>query len=279
MMADPFGMDGEVALVTGGSRGIGRAIATVYAARGARVIICGRNEEVGDAAARGIGGDAEFRRADVTDEADVRSLLNGVIATHGDVSVLVNNAGPTDLLHTRDTDGPIGHISLDNWRKVLDRTLTSAFLPSRYALPHMLRQRHGAIINISSLAAAQAMPGFDTYSTAKGGLEALTRSIATGYGHLGIRCNAIRVGSIAVDHGGGSRRRYAAEDDGPDAWRKPVPPPEGEPEDIAHAALFLASRAASYINGVILPVDGGMGARSLMPWQTPRPEMLIEDDL
>jgi NAD(P)-dependent dehydrogenase (short-subunit alcohol dehydrogenase family) len=278
MTRDPFRLDGEVAVVTGGSRGIGRAIAELYAARGARVVICGRNAEDGEAAAWEIDGTVEFHRADVTDEDDVKSLMTSVVETHGSLSVLVNNAGPTDLLHTRDVDGPIGHISLDNWRKVLDRTLTSAFLPARYALPQMMRQRRGAIINISSIAAAQAMPGFDTYSSGKGGLEALTRSIATGYAHLGIRCNAVRVGSIAVDHGDGSRRRYAAEEEAPDAWRKPMPPPEGEPEDIAYAALFLASTASAYINGVVLPVDGGMGSRSLMPWQTPRPEMLDAAD-
>jgi NAD(P)-dependent dehydrogenase (short-subunit alcohol dehydrogenase family) len=274
---DPFRLDGEVALVTGGTRGIGRAIAEEYAERGATVVICGRDEEVGTTAAQAIGGDVEFRRADVTEEEDVKSLVASVVDTHGSLSVLVNNAGPTDLLHTRDTDGPIGHVSLENWRKVLDRTVTSAFLPAHYALPQMMQRRHGAIINISSLAAAQAMPGFDTYSTGKGALEALTRSIAIGYGHLGIRCNAIRVGSIAVDHGDGSRRRYAVEDDAPDAWRKAVPPPEGDPEDIAHAALYLAAPASAYVNGVVLPVDGGMGARSLMPWQTPRPEMLAAE--
>jgi NAD(P)-dependent dehydrogenase (short-subunit alcohol dehydrogenase family) len=274
MTKDPFRLDGEVALVTGGSRGIGRAIAEVYAARGARVVICGRDGGVGRSAAAELGAGVEFRRADVTSEDDVTSLVASIVTTHGGLSVLVNNAGPTDLLHSRDTDGPIGHISLDSWRKVLDRTLTSAFLPSRHALPEMMRRGHGAIVNISSLAAAQAMPGFDTYSTAKGGLEALTRSIAMGYGHLGIRCNAIRVGSIAVDHGDGGRRRYAAEDDAPDAWRKPGPPPEGDPADVAHAALFLAAPASAYVTGVVLPVDGGIGVRSLMPWQTPRPEML-----
>jgi NAD(P)-dependent dehydrogenase (short-subunit alcohol dehydrogenase family) len=274
---DPFRLDGEVALVTGGTRGIGRAIAEEFAERGATVVICGRDEKGGREAAQEIAGDVNFRRADVTDEGDVKSLVASIADTHGSLSVLVNNAGPTELLHTRDTDGPIGHVSLDNWRKVLDRTVTSAFLPAHYALPQMMERRHGVIINISSLAAAQAMPGFDTYSTGKGALEALTRSIAIGYGHLGIRCNAIRVGSIAVDHGDGSRRRYAVEDDAPDAWRKAVPPPEGDPEDIAHAALYLAAPASAYVNGVVLPVDGGMGARSLMPWQTPRPEMLAAD--
>lgn len=274
MTYDAFRLDGEVALVTGGSRGIGRAIAELFAARGAQVVICGRDDEAGRVAAEEIGDSARFDCADVTNEADVTALVHSVVDRYGSLSVLVNNAGPTDLLHTRDTDGPIGHIALDNWRKVLDRTLTSAFLPSRYAIAEMMRRRHGAIINISSIAAAQAMPGFDTYAAGKGGLEALTRSIAIGYEHLGIRCNAIRVGSIAVDHGDGSRRRYAAEEDTPDAWRRAVPPREGAPEDVANAALFLAAPASAYVTGVVLPVDGGLGARSLMPWQTPRPEML-----
>ncbi|WP_054370935.1 SDR family NAD(P)-dependent oxidoreductase [Rhodococcus rhodochrous] len=277
-VVDPFRLDGEVAVITGGSRGIGRAIAELYAARGAEVVICGRNETVGERTAAEIGGSVRFIRADVTCEDEVQALVRSVVAEFGSLTVLVNNAGPTDLLHSRDVDGPIGHISLENWRRVLERTLTSAFLPSRYALPVMLDQRHGAIVNISSLAAAQAMPGFDTYSASKGGLEALTRSIASGYGHLGIRCNAIRVGSIAVDHGDGSKRRYAAEDDAPDAWRRAVPPPEGQPADIAHAALFLAAPASAYVTGTVLPVDGGLGARSLMPWQTPRPEMLERMD-
>ncbi|WP_307846116.1 SDR family NAD(P)-dependent oxidoreductase [Rhodococcus sp. CX] len=277
-LVDPFRLDGEVAVITGGSRGIGRAIAELYAARGADVVICGRNEALGKQAAAEIAGSVQFIRADVTSEEDVRALVHSVIDEFGSLTVLVNNAGPTDLLHSRDVDGPIGHISLENWRRVLDRTLTSAFLPSRYVLPVMLDQQHGVIVNISSLAAAQAMPGFDTYSASKGGLEALTRSIASGYGHLGIRCNAIRVGSIAVDHGDGSRRRYAAEDNAPDAWRRAVPPPEGHPADIAHAALFLAAPASAYVTGTVLPVDGGLGARSLMPWQTPRPEMLAKMD-
>lgn len=271
-MTDAFRLDGDVALVTGGTRGIGRAIALTFRDRGAKVVVCGRDTAAGDAFAAETG--IAFVRADVTDERDVQELVARCADDHGRLDVVVNNAGPTDLLHTRDTDGPIGEVSLANWHRVVDSTLTSAFLVTHYALAPMSEAGRGSVINISSIAAALAMPGFDVYSTAKGGMESLTRSVAAGYAHLGIRCNAIRVGTIAVDHGDGAagRRRLAAPDDRPDAWRRPEPPAAGSPEDIAHAALFLASAAGTYVNGVVLPVDGGLGARSLMPWQTPRPE-------
>jgi NAD(P)-dependent dehydrogenase (short-subunit alcohol dehydrogenase family) len=138
----------------------------------------------------------------------------------------------------------------------------------------MVESRHGAITMISSMAAAQAMPGFDTYATGKAALEGMARSIAGSYGHLGVRANSIRVGRIAVDHGGGLKAAADPVDEDPDAWRGPTLPRAGAPEDIAHAALFLSSDAGRYVNGVVLPVDGGVGTRSLMPWQTPRPEML-----
>ncbi|HEY3605340.1 MAG TPA: SDR family NAD(P)-dependent oxidoreductase [Sporichthyaceae bacterium] len=268
-MSDPFRLDGETAVVTGGTAGIGAAIATLFRDRGSRVIVCGRDVERGKtfADAQGI----EFVRADVTSDDDLAAL-----AAAAPASILVNNAGPTDLLHTRDVDGPIGNLTPANWARVLDATLTGAYLTTHHLLPALIRSGHGAIVNISSMAAAQAMPGFDAYSAGKAGLEAMTRSLAHGYAHLGVRANAIRVGAIAVDHGDGERRRGLDPDPRPDAWRRPGPPAAGLPADIAHAALFLASPAAGYVTGVVLPVDGGMGTRSLMPWQTPRPEAPAE---
>jgi len=263
---DPFRLDGEVAVVTGGTAGIGAAIATLFRERGARVVVCGRDAERGKAFSNAHG--VEFVQADVTREDDLAALA----VAAGPVSVLVNNAGPTDLLHTRDVDGPVGELTPANWARVLDATLTGAYLTTHHLLPALIRSGHGAIVNISSMAAAQAMPGFDAYSAGKAGLEAMTRSLAHGYAHLGVRANAIRVGAIAVDHGSGERRRGVEPDPRPDAWRRPAPPAAGRPEDVAHAALFLVSEAAAYITGVVLPVDGGLGTRSLMPWQTSRPE-------
>ena len=265
-MTDPFRLDGRTALVTGGTSGIGRAIAELFRDRGATVVVCGRSEERGAAFTAETG--IRFVRADVTDEGDVCSL----VAACADLSVLVNNAGPTDLLHSRTVDGPVGTVTPSNWARVVEQTLTSAYLVTHHALPELVRSGSGAIVNISSIAAAQAMPGFDAYAAAKGGLEALTRSVAIGYAHLGVRSNALRVGTIAVDHGDGGRSRGTDPDPRPDAWRRAEPPAAGAPEDVAHAALFLASPAGRYVTGTVLPVDGGMGARSLMPWQTPRPE-------
>lgn len=265
MSGDPFRLDGLGALVTGGTSGIGAAIATLFADRGARVTVCGRDAERGKRfnAETGIA----FVQADVTDGSEVQALA----AACGDLAVLVNCAGPTDLLHTRSVDGPVGELTPENWTRVLTSTLTSAYLTTHHALPALIRSGTSSVVNISSISAAQAMPGFDAYSAGKAGLEAMTRSLAAGYQHLGVRANAIRVGSIRVDHGDGERRRGVEPDPRPDAWRRPEPPKAGAPADVAHAALFLAAPASSYVTGIVLPVDGGLEMRSLLPWQTPRP--------
>ncbi|MBA4857472.1 SDR family oxidoreductase [Nocardia farcinica] len=269
-MTDPFRLDGRTALVTGGTKGIGLAIARVFRQRGAEVVICGRTESSGAAVAAEH--DLVFRRADVTDDADVRALVAVCEAEHGGIDVLVNNAGPTDLLHTRDVDGPIGEVEPAAWHRLLDRTLTGSYLVTHHAMDALVRSGAGSVVNISSIAAAQAMPGFDVYAAGKAGLEAMTRSVAIGYAHLGVRCNAIRVGTIAVDHGDNNQQLLPTADTAPDAWRRAEPPPAGTAEDVANAALFLAAPAGAYVTGVVLPVDGGLGARSLMPWQTPRPQ-------
>ncbi|MFF2027732.1 SDR family NAD(P)-dependent oxidoreductase [Rhodococcus koreensis] len=278
MTVDPFRLDGEVAVVTGGTAGIGFETARVLLNAGARVVVCGRNRERGRHAVellRAVG-DVHFTPADVSDENSVSGLFAVVRSRYGPVSVLVNNAGPTDLLHSRDVDGPLGAVQPTAFATLMERTVTSSYLPTREALTDMLGARAGSIVMISSMAAAQAMPGFDTYATGKGAIESMTRAIAGSYGHLNIRCNAIRVGRIAVDHGGGLRAAADPAEEDPEAWRGPAPPKAGAPEDIAHAVLYLSSAAGRYVNGVVLPVDGGVGSRSLMPWQTPRPEMLDE---
>lgn len=274
-MTDAFRLDGKVALVTGGTKGIGLEIAKLFSNRGARVVVCGRSRESGEKIATAHG--FSFLSADVTNEDAVRSLIDACVQHHGSLDVVVNNAGPTDLLHSRDVDGPIGEIRPASWQTLIDRTLTSAYLITHYALDALVRSGSGTVVNISSIAAAQAMPGFDAYSAGKAGLEALTRSVAIGYAHLGVRCNAIRVGTIAVDHGDQNRRLLPSADTAPDAWRRAEPPAAGHAIDVAHGALFLASDAGRYVTGVVLPIDGGLEARSLMPWQTARPERAPAD--
>jgi len=286
-MSDAFRLDGEVVIVTGASKGIGLAIAGELAGAGADVVLCGRNVERGEAAALEVadrgGGRSEFVRADVTDEADVAALVSGCTERFGPPSVLVNNAGPTDLLHARDIDGPMGQVALDGWERVIRSTLTSMFLVTRQVLPAMVEAQHGSIINISSVAGLLAVPGFDAYAAGKGGMDAATRAVAAGYGHLGVRCNGIRVGSIAVDHSDMRAARDKPQLDEELAafrsrdWQSAQPPPSGHPNDIAYAARYLASPAAAYVNGVTLAVDGGLTCRSLLPWMTPRPEMLAAE--
>lgn len=275
-MTDPFRLDGETAIVTGGSRGIGHAIAGSLAGAGANVLICGRDQEQGRVAVDELAGKVRFTRADVTNEHDVTALVEHCVSTFGALSILVNNAGPTDLLHTRDVDGPLGRISVANWHRLQGSALTSVFLTTRAALGPMMSARRGSIVNISSIAGALAMPGFAGYAAGKAGVEAMSRSVAAEYGHLGIRCNAIRVGTIAVDHERGRPRPSAAPPKigkGHHAGdeRAATPPPAGDPEDVANAVRYLVSPASSYVTGVTLPVDGGLGCRSLLPWQTPRP--------
>ncbi|HWD05886.1 MAG TPA: SDR family NAD(P)-dependent oxidoreductase [Amycolatopsis sp.] len=279
-MTDPFRLDGETAIVTGGSRGIGLAVARSLAGAGANVVICGRDEAQGRVAIEELaasGGKLEFVRADVTIEDDVTALIERCVDLFGGVSVLVNNAGPTDLLHSREVDGPLGQISPRNWHRLQDSSLTSVYLATRAALDKMMPARRGAIVNISSIAAWLAMPGFAGYAAGKAGVEALTRSVAAEYGHLGIRCNALRVGTIAVDHERGHARPQSApprigKDHRPADWRQANPPAAGDPDDVAHAVRYLVSPASAYVTGAILPVDGGLSCRSLMPWQTSRPE-------
>jgi NAD(P)-dependent dehydrogenase (short-subunit alcohol dehydrogenase family) len=280
----PFRLDGQTAVVTGGSKGIGLAISRVLCAAGATVVLCGRDEKRGAAAAEQLSGvgRAEYVRADVTVEDDVTALVDHAVGHHGGLSILVNNAGPTDLLHSRDVDGPAGEVTLAGWERVLRATLTGAFLPTHAALGPMVAAGGGAIVHISSIAAQLAMPGFDAYASGKAGLEAFARSVASGYGHLGVRCNAVRVGSIQTDHGsgddapvGGLGPRELARDP---LDRRAAPPAPGTPEDVAHAVLYLVSPAARYVTGAVLPVDGGLGCRSLMPWQTPPPQRAEEVD-
>jgi NAD(P)-dependent dehydrogenase (short-subunit alcohol dehydrogenase family) len=232
------------------------------------VVACRRNADRGSRFSVETG--IAFVQADVTDDVAVRRLVE---ECPGLPTVLVNNAGPTDLLHSRAVDGPIGAITPANWAKMIDQTLTSAYLPTHHVVAKMIEAGGGSVINISSVAACNVTPGFDAYGAGKGAMEAMTRAVAVSYAHRSIRCNAIRVGTIAVDHGVGPSisRTTLAPDDAPDAWRVAKPPAAGSVDDIANAALYLASPASKYVTGSVLTVDGGMTARSLVPWQTERP--------
>lgn len=239
---------GKVALVSGSTRGIGRTVAEVFAAEGAKVMVSGRTVEKGErvvARIREAGGDAAFVRLDVSDEGSVRAAIDATVDRFGSLTTLVNNAAPTELISQ--TIKRLHEWTNEEWERILVGTLTGpVFWSCKHAIPHLIAAGGGAIINCSSGVAVQGYPGHAAYAAGKGGMNALTRSIATEYWRERIRCNAIVVGRIIIN----------AKDAGP--------PPvgllshrAGLPSDITYAALWLASDESAFVTGSEVTVDGG----------------------
>lgn len=246
----------KVALITGGNGGIGRSIAELAVAEGARVVITGRDQVRGEATEQALSqadGQARFVAAELNDEAQVRALIAATVAEFGALDVVVNNAGAgaqKSGVHPEDEPGV-------RWQKLVGANLTSAYLVSAHALPH-LRQTRGAIVNISSTAAVHGNYGI--YGAAKAGVEGLTRSLAVEYAPYGIRVNAVSPGWIktAVTYPAGEPTPTARARR--EAWEKTASllGRMGQPAEIAQAVLFLASTQASFITGATLIVDGGL---------------------
>jgi NAD(P)-dependent dehydrogenase (short-subunit alcohol dehydrogenase family) len=241
---------GESVLVTGSTSGIGLHTAIACAREGARVAVHGRNAERGEAVARKIadaGGEAVFVAADVADEGECARLVATAAERLGGLTVLVNNA-------VQGTGGrsPIGSFDTEVWERVLRVNLTSVAWLCRAAVPHMQRSGHGSIVNVSSRQAERASAGLAPYIASKGGLNALTRSIAVDYAKDGIRCNAISVGYVLNDRrDAGITPERRAELEAMHLTRL------GRPEDVAWAVVYLASRESEFVTGALLPVDGG----------------------
>jgi 3-oxoacyl-[acyl-carrier protein] reductase len=244
-------LHGQIALVTGASRGIGRAIALEFANEGANVLVnylCQR--ERAEEVVREIseqGGEALAVQADVTDEADVRRMVQAALRKFGRIDILVPNAG---VVH----DQLAALMTLDEWDTVIQTNLRGPFLCIREVLPQMMSQKSGCIVNISSIAADHAGRGHVNYVAAKGGINAMTRSLAVELARKGIRVNAVSPGMILTDMS--ERVRNLAKDD----IIKQIPLRRfGDPYDVARAVIFLASEEAGYITGEILHVTGGYG--------------------
>jgi len=250
-----FDLSGRVAIVTGGNGGIGLGMAQGLASAGAIVVLAGRNAGKGEAAVQRIaqaGGKAEFAAVDVASEASCRALIDNAAARHGRLDVLVNNAGTT-------IRKPPDALTVAEWRAVIDTNLTSAFICSHAAYPHMKKAGRGKIINTGSMMSIFGASYAPAYSASKGGIVQFARACATAWAKDNIQVNAVLPGWIDTDLTRNARREV----DGLHERVLARTPAGrwGDPKDFAGIAVFLASAASDFVTGAAIPVDGGYSAQ------------------
>ena len=254
-MSDHTSLDGEIAIVTGGARGIGKAVVEVFVSHGARVVFCDLDQDLGQSVEQDVGDNAKFVTADVSAEADIAAVAATCTEAFGPATILVNNAGVNANFDATTMTG-------DDWDRFMGVDLKSAWLGAKYVLPHMREVGRGAIVNVASMHALATLEGFFPYAAAKSGLVGMTRSLALDWGPHGIRVNAVAPGYIRT------RLVQDSIDRNPD----PVAAEQsmvrgialrriGEPVEIANVIRFLASDDASYISGTTIHIDGGVTAR------------------
>jgi NAD(P)-dependent dehydrogenase (short-subunit alcohol dehydrogenase family) len=252
MTSHPFDISGSVAIITGGGRGLGAALATSFAGAGARVVIGDQDEQTAQASADGIcerGGLAIATHCDIANQQDVQGLVDLAVRAYGRLDILVNNAGIN-------IPKPAEELTLDEWNRIIGVNLTGTFICCQVGGAVMLRQGEGCIVNICSIHGhvGSYVHKAAAYNASKAGIINLTRSLALEWGERGVRVNGISPGPLRTD-------LMAKRLENPDYVRKLMERPAikrvGTPEDIVGAAIFLASPAAAWITGQILAVDGG----------------------
>ena len=247
-------MSRHVVLITGALTGIGRASAVAFAREGDHVVVAGRHEEDGRKLAselRTIGTEAEFIRADVRNEEDVRSLVDRTVARFGRLDAAVNNAGSDG------GPGPLIQQTADSYAAVFDTNVLGTLLSMKHELRVMQAQGKGSIVNISSIYGHVGVAGGSVYAASKHAVEGLTKSAALEAASFGVRVNAVAPGPIAT----AMFKRFTGTPEGEAALVSKVALARaGEPEEIARTVVFLASDQASFVTGAILPADGGMTA-------------------
>lgn len=245
----------KVAVITGAGSGIGRSSALLFAEEGARVVVNDRNEEDGRRTVELIteqGGDALFVQADVTNAAEVERMVVTALEHYRQIDVLFNNAGISGV-------GAIHETSEELWDKVVNVNIKGVFLPSKYVLPHMMERKAGNIINMSSCIAEIGLMKRAVYSATKGAVLALTKSMQVDYAPYNIRVNALLPGTIMTPFVEQYlKNSYSDPEEALDTIRKRQLTGEmGRPEDVAKAALFLASDESKFMMGSPLYIDGG----------------------
>ncbi|MFN3152788.1 SDR family NAD(P)-dependent oxidoreductase [Bremerella sp.] len=246
----------KVVLITGGTSGIGEASALLFAEQGAKVVVAGRRQQLGEAVVdriKSAGGEATFVKADVTSEDDVRSLVATTVKQYGRIDVAFNNAGV-------EATGMVTDFTIDDYRKVFDINVLGVFLSMKYEIEQMLKQGGGVIVNTSSIVGHVAMPGASIYIASKHAVEGATKTAALEYAQQGIRINAIAPGATATDMIDRFAGKEGAESRAALASQHPMNR-LATSEEIAAAVAYLASDAAAFTNGVSLPVDGGYLAK------------------
>jgi NAD(P)-dependent dehydrogenase (short-subunit alcohol dehydrogenase family) len=247
-------LEGKVAIITGGSDGIGKAIAHVFTREGAKIVIVGRNEEKGDRALKELkkAGEVTYLKVDVSDTRQVKRMVEDTVQKYGRIDILVNNAAicpPGDVLTTTEA----------TWDEVIGVNLKGVFLCSKFVIPQMMKNGGGAIVNIGSINSLMAMENEAAYDASKGGVLMLTKATALDFARSNIRVNCICPGAIETPMLTASLD--TAKD--PKAARASLIQKHplrrtGTPDEIAQAALFLATNDSSFITGATIPVDGGI---------------------
>jgi meso-butanediol dehydrogenase / (S,S)-butanediol dehydrogenase / diacetyl reductase len=250
---------GKITVISGGTSGIGEECVRLFVKNGARVVFTGTSEKKGAAVMQALqkeGLEARFCRTDISREEDVKALADFVRKTYGDCEVLCNNAAIF-------VGGAAHETSCEDWNRLFSVNVTGTYLCCRHFVPAMLKNRCGAIVNTSSISGTLGEYNMAAYCATKGAINNLTRAMALDYADSGVRVNAVCPGA--------TRTPMFMSGTSPDLMKRfeAVFPPRriGLPEEVAEAILFLASDEARFINGVLLPVDGGISAHSGQPRQ------------
>jgi NAD(P)-dependent dehydrogenase (short-subunit alcohol dehydrogenase family) len=245
---------GKVAIVTGGGSGIGRATAELFAREGAKVVLADYKAGAGVKTVQGInaaGGEAIFVQVDVSDSAQVQRMVQIAVEVYGGIDILFNNAG----VHL---SGTVLDTTEEAWNRLMSVNLTGVYLCCKTVLPHMIQRGGGCIVNVSSSTGAHDVAGnIAAYATSKGGVTLLTKAMAVDHAHHNVRVNAIAPGPTDTP-----MLRNAMTPEELEEFATTFPMKRlGRPEELANAALFLASEEASFVTGAIMAVDGGQTAQ------------------